>query len=134
MTTTTAVEPRRLGGRAREALAAYGMLAPAFVIFGWFCFWPLWRLIHYALYQQNQTGSRERYVGPSQLTNTLTSGDFGHGVLHTFAPRAWAICIILVSTVVGIALDKAEAAGAMRLRNKERPMPLLVVVCPRLSV
>ncbi len=94
-------ERHRLGARAREALAAYGMLAPAMIIFGWFCFWPLWRLIHYALYQQNQIGSRERYVGPKQITDTLTSSDFGHGVAHTFL---YMIYSVPLGVVLGVLL------------------------------
>jgi len=77
------------------------------VIFGWFCFWPLWRLIHYALYQQNQIGSRERYVGPKQLTDTLTSGDFGHGLAHTFL-------IMIYSVPLGVLLGVLLAVAAHR--------------------
>src|SRR5947208_530204 len=40
------------------------------------------------------------------------------GELHTRAPRAWAICMMLFSTVV--------APGAIRVSNKESPMPVFV--------
>jgi sn-glycerol 3-phosphate transport system permease protein len=105
--TPTAVGRRSIGPRAREALAAYGMLAPAFVIFGWFCFWPFWRLIHYALYQQNQTGTRERYRGVSQLTDTLTSHEFADGVAITFK-------FLLFSVPLGVVLGLLLALAAHR--------------------
>src|SRR5580704_759347 len=38
------------------------------------------------------------------------------GVLQTFAPRVWAICMMVCSIVV--------PPGAMRERNRESPMPL----------
>jgi len=68
------------GRRFREAVSAYVLLAPALVIFGFFAFWPLWRLIHYALHQQNNNGTRERYVGFSQITDTLTGSEFRQGL------------------------------------------------------
>ena len=43
--------------RTREALTAYGLLAPAMAVFALFFFWPFYRLIHYALYQQNLAGT-----------------------------------------------------------------------------
>jgi sn-glycerol 3-phosphate transport system permease protein len=68
------------GRRFREAVSAYVLLAPALVVFGFFAFWPLWRLIHYALHQQNNNGTRERYVGFSQITDTLTGSEFRQGL------------------------------------------------------
>jgi sn-glycerol 3-phosphate transport system permease protein len=83
-------------GRTREALTAYGMLAPAMVVFGLFFFWPFYRLIHYALYQQNLSGTRERYVGPSQITDTLSSHQFLQGLKVTTMLAVFSVPIGLV--------------------------------------
>jgi sn-glycerol 3-phosphate transport system permease protein len=98
---------RGLGPRAREAIAAYGLLAPAFVVFGWFFFWPFVRLFHYATYQQNQTGTRERYVGWSQVTDTLKSDEFRQGVGTTFK-------FLLFSVPLGVVLGLLLALAAHR--------------------
>ncbi len=79
MATRTDREPR-LAGRVRETFTAYGMLLPSLIIFAGFAFWPFWRLIHYATYQQNQSGTRERYRGWSQVWNVLTGEEFLQGV------------------------------------------------------
>ena len=93
--------------RWREALTAYGMLAPAMVVFAWFSFWPFWRLIHFATWQQNRTGTRERYVGPSQITGTLGSKDFRDGV--------WiSVKFLLYSVPLGIVLGLLLAMAAHR--------------------
>jgi len=83
------------------------MLGPALAVFGLFSYWPLWRLIHYALYQQNQTGSRERYVGPSQIKDTLTSSAFTGGVETTLK-------YLLFSVPLGVVLGMALAMAAHR--------------------
>jgi sn-glycerol 3-phosphate transport system permease protein len=79
MATRTVREPR-LAGRVRETFTAYGLLLPSIIIFAWFAFWPFWRLFHYATYQQNQTGTRERYRGWGQVWDTLTGEEFLQGV------------------------------------------------------
>ena len=107
MATPTAVGRRGLGVRAKEAVTAYGLLAPALVIFGWFAYWPFYRLIHYALYQQNNTGTRERYQGPSQLTDTLTSDLFTQRVGTTLK-------LVLLTVPLGVALGLLLAVAAHR--------------------
>lgn len=103
----TAVARRGIGVRAREALVGWAMVAPAMVIFGWFAFWPFWRLFHYATWQQNQTGTRERYRGWSQVTDTLTSSDFGQGVGNTLK-------FMLYSVPLGLVLGLLLALAANR--------------------
>jgi sn-glycerol 3-phosphate transport system permease protein len=105
--THTAVERRGLGPRAREAISGYVLLAPAMVVFAWFSFWPFWRLIHYALYQQNQTGTRERYRGVGQITDTLTSSNFAEGVGTTLK-------FLLFSVPLGVVLGLLLALAAHR--------------------
>jgi sn-glycerol 3-phosphate transport system permease protein len=107
MATHTAVGRRGLGPRAREAIAGYGLLAPAMAVFGWFFFWPFWRLIHYALYQQNQTGTRERYRGVGQITDTLTSSEFLDRVTTTLK-------FLVFSVPLGVLLGLLLALAAHR--------------------
>src|SRR5208283_2852640 len=47
-----------------------------------------------------------------------------HGVLQTRAPRACAICMMPVSQVLAASEAEVELAGAMWLRNSERPTPV----------
>lgn len=105
-------ERRELAGitasrRVREAIAAYGLLAPAFIVFGWFSFWPLIRLFHYATYQQNNTGTKERSVGFHQITDTLTGRDFGYGLLHN-------ALFLLYTVPLGVVLGILLAVSAHR--------------------
>jgi sn-glycerol 3-phosphate transport system permease protein len=95
----------------REALGAYALLAPALAVFGTFFFWPLYRLVHYALFQQNLTGTKERYVGFSQITNTLTGAEFRQGL--------WVNIVFLALTVpAGVILGVLLAVTAnKRLRG-----------------
>jgi sn-glycerol 3-phosphate transport system permease protein len=86
--------------RTKEALTAYGLLLPSMAVFVLFSFWPFYRLIHYSLYQQNLAGTRERYVGPSQITNTLTSHEFFQGLRVTVMLAVFAVPIGLVVGVV----------------------------------
>jgi sn-glycerol 3-phosphate transport system permease protein len=93
--------------RTRDALSAYGLLLPTLVAFALFAFYPFWRLIHFALYQQNTTGTKERYVGPEQLVDTLTSGEFWEGV------RVSTLMVVF-SVPIGMALGVVLATAAHR--------------------
>jgi len=93
--------------RVGEAVAAVALLVPALAIFVAFFFWPLWRLVHYSLYQQNLQGTRERWVGPSQIVETLTGADFRQGL--------WVNVLFLIMTVpIGVLLGLLLATSANR--------------------
>ncbi|MBL8776968.1 MAG: sugar ABC transporter permease [Acidimicrobiales bacterium] len=85
----------------REALLAVVFLAPAFAVFYGFFFYPLGRLVHFALYQQNRTGTAERYVGPSQLTDVLAGDEFREGLVHTLT---YVLFTVPAGLVLGIVL------------------------------
>ena len=85
----------------REAGIFVLFITPAAIVFGWFFFYPLGRLVHFALYQQNRTGTAERYVGPSQITDVLTGSEFREGVLHTVS---YVFYTVPAGLVLGIAL------------------------------
>lgn len=93
--------------RHRDTALALVLLGPPVVIFGWFSYWPFWRLIHYSLHQQNRAGTRERWVGPSQLTETLTGPQFAQGVRVTFL-------FLLFTVPLGILLGILLALSAHR--------------------
>ena len=91
----------RSGTERRETLLAVVFLAPAFIIFYGFFFYPLGRLVHFALYQQNRTGTAERYVGVSQLTDVLSGDEFREGLLHTLT---YVLFTVPAGLVLGIVL------------------------------
>jgi sn-glycerol 3-phosphate transport system permease protein len=91
----------RSGSERRETLLALVFLAPAFIIFYGFFFYPLGRLVHFALYQQNRTGTAERYVGVSQLTDVLSGDEFREGLLHTLT---YVLFTVPAGLVLGIVL------------------------------
>jgi sn-glycerol 3-phosphate transport system permease protein len=66
--------------RVKDALLAVALLVPSAVIFAAFFFYPLYRLIHLGLHQQNRFGTGERWVGWSQYADVLTGEDFLDGV------------------------------------------------------
>lgn len=94
-------------GRVREALAAYGMLAPSLVVFGVFFFYALYRLIYLGLHQQNRTGTAERYVGFSQFSDVLGGSEFRDGLWITLQYVFWTV-------PAGLALGVLLAVAAHR--------------------
>lgn len=85
----------------KEALLALVFLAPAFAVFYGFFFYPLGRLLHFAIYQQNRTGTAERYVGFSQLTDVLAGDEFREGLQHTLT---YVLFTVPAGLVLGIVL------------------------------
>lgn len=93
---------------ARESIAALLLLAPALSLFAWFSFWPFYRLIHYALYQQNTSGTAERYKGFHQLNETFKAGSpFWDGVRISST-------VVLYTVPLGIVLGILMAVAANR--------------------
>lgn len=85
----------------KEALLAVAFLAPALVIFYGFFFYPVGRLLHFAIYQQNRTGTAERYVGFSQLTDVLAGDEFREGLQHTLT---YVLFTVPAGLLLGIVL------------------------------
>jgi len=71
---------RRRRPALREAMLGYALLVPAFVVLAVFAYYPLYRLVHYALYRPNRFGTGERYVGPSNITTVLSGHEFLDGL------------------------------------------------------
>jgi sn-glycerol 3-phosphate transport system permease protein len=94
---------RRLGRRPREALLAYALLAPAFVVFVAFVFYPFARNFEYALYRTPPfPGLPKTYVGFDQIGDVLSSHDFQNSV--------WVTILFLLYTVpIGVFLGLALA-------------------------
>lgn len=87
-------------GRLREALTAYGMLAPSLVVFAVFFFYALYRLVYLGLHQQNRTGTAERWVGFSQFTDVLGGDAFRSGLWISLQYVFWTVPAGLVLGVL----------------------------------
>jgi sn-glycerol 3-phosphate transport system permease protein len=93
--------------RLRSSLAGYGLLAPALILFALFAFYPLWRIIWLGLHEQNRTGTRQRWVGPSQYADVLTGEEFRDGLWITTQ-------FVLLTVPIGIILGVMLAVVANR--------------------
>jgi sn-glycerol 3-phosphate transport system permease protein len=91
-------------GRLRRSLAGYGLIAPALLFFVAFSFYPLWRIIWLGLHQQNRTGTRQRWVGPSQYVDVLTGEEFRGGLWIT---AQFVLLTVPVGIVLGVLLASA---------------------------
>jgi sn-glycerol 3-phosphate transport system permease protein len=79
-------EPRPPFWRRRathDAGLAALFLAPSVVVFSAFFFYPIGRIVYLGLFQQNQTRTRQRYVGPQQYSDVLTGPEFIDGLSTT---------------------------------------------------
>ena len=92
--------------RSKEALLAYTLLTPAFVVFAVFVFYPFARNFEYALYKTPPfPGLPRTYVGFDQIGDVLTSSDFTNSL--------WVTILFLLYTVpIGIFLGLALAVLA----------------------
>jgi ABC-type sugar transport system permease subunit len=97
---------RRLKRRSKEALLAYALLLPAFVVFTIFVFYPFARNFEYALYKTPPfPGLPKTYVGFDQIRDVVTSEDFLNSV--------WTTILFLLYTVpIGVFLGLALAVLA----------------------
>jgi sn-glycerol 3-phosphate transport system permease protein len=93
-----------LSRRTREALLGYALLVPSAVIFAWFFFYPLYRLFVMGLYQQNRTGTAERWVGWSQFSDVLGGDQFREGVRIT---GTYVLYTVPLGLVLGVLLAVA---------------------------
>lgn len=93
--------------KVKESALAVLFLAPAFSIFWFFFFRAIAEVFRLGLYQQNRTGTRERWVGPSQYWDVLTGDDFRDG--------AWiTIKYVLLTVPPGLALGILLAVSVNR--------------------
>ena len=66
--------------RAKDAVVAVAMLAPAALVFATFFFYPLYRLVHLSLHQQNRFGTAERWVGLDNYGSDRVQEEFLEGL------------------------------------------------------
>jgi sn-glycerol 3-phosphate transport system permease protein len=96
-----------LNRRLKDALVGLALLVPSAIIFGWFFFYPLYRLVVMGLHQQNRTGTAERWVGFSQYGDVLTGDEFTDGVRITFTYVLYTVPIGLVlGVLLAVAADR----------------------------
>ena len=88
----------------REALLGYLLLVPSLAIFGWFFFYPLYRLVWMGLHQLNRTGTAERYVGWGRVGEVLTGDQFTDGVRIT---ATYVLYTVPLGLVLGVLLAVA---------------------------
>ena len=77
------------------------------MIFAAFSFYPLWRVIWLGLHEQNRTGTRQRWVGPSQYADVLTGEEFRDGLWITAQ-------FVLLTVPIGVVLGVLLAVAANR--------------------
>lgn len=97
---------RRLARRypPREAFAALLCLAPSLVVFGIFCYYPLYRLFVLSAQRSNSFGTRTRWVGFGQLGDLLTGSDFRNGLSHSVQ---YVVFTVPLGLVLGVLLATA---------------------------
>lgn len=91
----------------RETGLAALFLIPSAVVFGAFFFYPIGRIVYLGLFQQNQTRTRQRYVGIEQYTEVLTGDDFVEGLTITLK-------YVLLTVPAGLVLGVLLAVAANR--------------------
>jgi sn-glycerol 3-phosphate transport system permease protein len=97
---------RRLGRRTREVLLAYALLAPAFIVFAVFVFYPFAKNFEYALYKTPPfPGLPKTYVGFDQIRDVIGSHDFQNSVWVT-------ILFVLYTVPIGLFLGLGLAVLA----------------------
>jgi sn-glycerol 3-phosphate transport system permease protein len=91
----------------RETGLAALFLAPSMIIFGAFFFYPIGRIVYLGFFQQNQTRTRQRYVGLEQYIDVLTGDDFREGLFIT-------VKYVLYTVPLGLVLGILLAVAANR--------------------
>ena len=90
-----------------EALAGYAMLLPTLLVLAVFAYYPLYRLVHFALYRPNRFGNGETYVGMRNITGVLGGEEF--------LSSLWITVKLLLYTVpLGVVLGTLLALAAHR--------------------
>ena len=104
MSGTTSTRRRR---EARESGIAALFLAPSLLVFGVFFFYPIGRIVYLGFFQQNQTRTRQRYVGVEQYAEVLTGEEFTEGLRTTLE-------YVLLTVPAGLVLGVLLAVAANR--------------------
>jgi len=98
---------RRRQSAAKEALFGYALLLPGLALLAAFAYYPLYRLVRFALYRPNRFGTGETYVGLSNVTDVLGGQEFRDGL--------WITVKYLIYTVpTGLVLGLLLALAAHR--------------------
>ncbi len=97
--------------RTREAGLAALLLAPSVLIFSAFFFYPIGRIVYLGLFQQNQTRTKQRYVGLEQYREVLTGDEFTGGLSTTLK---YVVLTVPAGLVLGVLL---AVAANRRLRG-----------------
>lgn len=104
---TAPVQRRRRSSALKEALIGYAMLLPALAVLAVFAYYPLYRLVHFALYRPNRFGGGEVYVGFGNITDVLGGDEFRSAL--------WITIKLLVYTVpLGVTIGTLLALAAHR--------------------
>jgi sn-glycerol 3-phosphate transport system permease protein len=99
--------PRWRRRSSREAGLAVLFLAPSLVVFGVFFFYPIGRIVYLGFFQQNQTRTRQRYVGFDQYIDVLGGEQFLDGLRITLQ-------YVALTVPAGLALGVLLAVAANR--------------------
>lgn len=91
----------------REGGIAALFLAPSLLVFGVFFFYPIGRIVYLGFFQQNQTRTRQRYVGVEQYAEVLTGEEFTEGLRTTLE-------YVLLTVPAGLVLGVLLAVAANR--------------------
>ena len=90
--------------KTKEAGLAALFLAPSVIVFGAFFFYPIGRIFYLGFFQQNQTRTKQRYVGVEQYTDVLTGDSFREGLVITLK---YVLFTVPPGLVLGILLAVA---------------------------
>lgn len=96
---------------ARDAVTAVLLLAPSLLVFAVFAFYPIARIVHLGLFQQNQTRTRQRYVGLEQYAEVLGGSDFTDGLRTTLQYVALTVPAGLVLGVLLAVVANRQLRG-----------------------
>ncbi|MFV0317666.1 MAG: carbohydrate ABC transporter permease [Microthrixaceae bacterium] len=98
---------KRTSQKVREGLLGWAFLLPALAIFAAFYYYPLYRLVNMALHRENRFGTAAPYVGPSQITDTLTGSDFLEGLAHSGLYMLYTVPLgILLGVLLAVAANR----------------------------
>jgi sn-glycerol 3-phosphate transport system permease protein len=94
--------------KVRDALVAYGFLAPALIIFVAFAYYPLYMLVDLSLHRESRFAIGDPvWVGPQQLVDTLTGSDFLSGLLHSGLYMVYTVPLgLLLGVLLAVAANR----------------------------
>jgi sn-glycerol 3-phosphate transport system permease protein len=92
---------------ARDTALAALFLVPSLAVFAAFFFYPIGRIVYLGFFQQNQTRTRQRYVGFEQYSEVLTGDEFLEGLGIT-------VKYVLFTVPAGLVLGVLLAVAANR--------------------